>query len=121
MVIFLNIGGLVKEINRIRIFKTVTPHQNIGHEFLGLKALLKNVPYIGYYSDGNLKEEKNNKDYSIAQYVLAPTILDPQNLSHEYILLVCSSEEIAWAKVQELKAEALLRNKFGMILARRPL
>ena len=77
--------------------------------------------FIGYYTDGNLKNDADAKTYAHAQYVLAPTIVEFMNLNHKYILFVCSSDSAALKKIQEIGAVPLRQNRFGMILAERNL
>ncbi len=50
---------------------------------------------------------------------LAPTILELNNLDHEYILFDCSTDQVAADKIEEINALAIKRNKFGIILARK--
>ena len=119
LALILNIPDLSKEVERIRLFKTFNPHQNIGYELLGIKSQLKDVATIGYYTDGDIKNENENKNYSVAQYVLAPTVVEPDNLDYEYVLFVCADENNALRKIREIGAEPLLRGHSGMILARK--
>ena len=114
-----NVFVLRHEIVRLLAFNKDIPHQIIGYEFLQLENAFKDVEIIGYYTDGDLSEKKHGKLFAHAQYILAPTILDLNSLNHEYILFVCSSEEIAWKKIKEIGAVALQKNPWGMILAKR--
>ena len=62
------------------------------------------------------------KQFAQAQLVLAPAILDT-NLSdprYKFILFDCSSEKIAFQKIQELGLIPLKRNNLGIILTKRP-
>ena len=120
IIVGINVGGLKKEVGIIQMYKTVNPHQAIGHEFAGLNSFLKGVERVGYYTDKDLKDEKNNKVYSVAQYVLAPTLLEINKTDYEYTLFVCSNEQKMIEKIVEIGAQPLLRNKYGMILTRKP-
>ena len=96
------------------------PYQPIALEFIGLEQFTKDFKYMGYYTDIDIKKnEPAAKTFAQAQYWLAPTVLDFNNLNHEYIIFVCSNEETALKKIAEINALALTRNNLGMILARR--
>ncbi len=118
MTIF-NVIVLSQDIRRIQGFKQHLSHQIIGYQFKGLDQFIKGVPAMGYYTDGDLESKDPQKMFSQAQYLLAPTILDPDSLEYEYILMVCDDEKKAWLKAKELRAVPLRRNNHGMILARR--
>ena len=89
-----------------------------GYIFLGLEKMLKDVKYVGYYTDRNLDEMPAAAKFAQAQYILAPTILDLNKTDHEFILFDCSQEEIARRKIEDIKAVPLKKNKFGIILAK---
>jgi hypothetical protein len=119
IVILLNIIVLNQDFRRINSFKKVMPHQIIGNKFRGLNEFTKNIEFISYYTDQDLKKDLPSKEFTQAQLLLAPTVLDPDNVSHEYILLVCKNEANAWEKMKEINATPLRRNQHGTILARR--
>jgi len=120
-IIVANAIGLGLEIKRILAYRKVLAHQMIGYQFDGLSQFTKDIEIMGYFTDEKLKKKSAAKIFSHAQYMLAPTILDFNNVEHEYILFICSDEKIAIQKIIELKAQPLRRNKYGMILARRNL
>jgi len=117
--ITLNIPGIKEELQRIQMYQKVIAHQKIGYKFEGLDQFIKNIEYIGYYSDEDFSLDAPVKEFAQAQYILAPTILEYNNLEHEYILFVCKNEVNAWKKMRDIKASPLRRNKFGMILAKK--
>lgn len=90
-----------------------------GYRFTGLEKTFKNVKYAGYYTDKSLDESPAAANFAQAQYILAPTILDLNATNHEFTLFDCSRQEIARQKIEEIKAVALKKNKFGIILARK--
>lgn len=108
------------EIDRIKGLRKLIPNQIIGYQFEALAADLENVQYLGYFTDKDLeKDDAAAKLFSYAQYILAPSVLELNDLSHRYILFVCSKESIAWDKIKELNLEPYRRNKYGMVLARK--
>lgn len=112
--------GLIEEMQRIKGLKKVLAHQKIGYQFRGLEEFTQGIDRIGYYSDENIElNDHAHKLFAHAQFILAPTILELDNMEHEYILLVCSNEKNAMHKLKQLRALPLRANKFGMILARR--
>ena len=119
-IVVFNLIGLWEEFRRIQAAKKFVAHQIIGEDFSGLTEFTKGIPIISYYTDADLEtNEDAAKQLSHAQYMLAPTILDTDDVRHEYILLVTSSVAAAWKKMKELGAEPMRGNEYGMILARR--
>ncbi|MBP9854416.1 MAG: hypothetical protein KBD53_06085 [Candidatus Omnitrophica bacterium] len=118
-VTIMNFFVMGEEAKRIRSFKKVVKHQNIGYQFAGLDEFTKGMAYIGYVTDEDVtKNDAAHKLFAHAQFMLAPSILDLNNYNHEYILFVCTNENYAWEKIKKLNALPLRRNKYGMILAR---
>lgn len=117
----LNILDLYKENRTIRQLRKVMPHQMVGREFAGLAQFTKGMRAIGYMTDEDVaKNDAAHKLFAHAQYMLAPSILDLNNLDHEFLLFVYSDEKQALEKIQTLNLQPLKRNPFGMILARNP-
>lgn len=96
------------------------PYVFLGVKFLGLKDFVGHVQYIGYYTDKDLDQNQNAMQFSQAQYVLAPVILDLNNLRHEFIVFDCTSPKAAMDKIKEIGAVPLRVNQFGVILAGNP-
>ena len=90
-----------------------------GLKFSGLEETLRGVAVAGYYTDKNLKEKSVAAQFSQAQYILAPTILDLNNTSHEFIFFDCANETESMKKIKEIGAVAVKRNNFGIILAKK--
>lgn len=99
--------------------KKFIPYYFLGLKFSGLDNILKEVKYVGYYTDKNLKNNRNAAQFAQAQYILAPTILDLNNSQHDFILFDCSTPQKALKKIKEFNAVPIRRNKFGIILARK--
>lgn len=119
-VLGLNTFQLTKEIIRIKQKRKIRPYVFTGIKFSGLKDILRDVEYIGYYTDKDLDNLKDALQFSQAQYTLTPVVLDLNNTEHKYILFDCSSPEIALKKIKEIHAVPVRKNQFGIILARRP-
>ena len=88
-----------------------------GMRFSGLKDFLKGADYIGYYTDKNLSKSEYAAQFSQAQYILAPVILDLNNTSHRFILFDCTTEKKAFEKIKEIGAVAVKKNPYGIVLA----
>ena len=118
--IFLILCFILIAFNAFQLFRTLAPKRPInfsGLKFSGLGDILKNETLIGYVSDLDLKETKPLAEYEQAQYMLAPIILDIQKPFHKFVIINCSNDNAALAKLKELNARPLLRNQFGVILA----
>ena len=89
-----------------------------GLKFSGLDGILQDAAYVGYYTDKNLSKDRDAAaQFSQAQYILAPAILDVNNTNHFFTLFDCTTEEMAFKKIKELGAIPIKKNKFGIILA----
>ena len=118
--VFLLLCFIVIAFNTFQLFRTLTPDRPVnfsGLKFSGLGDVLKNETLIGYTSDLDIKETKPLAEYEQAQYMLAPIILDVQQPFHKFVIINCSNDNAALAKLKELNARPLLRNQFGVILA----
>ena len=120
LILFTNSQSLKKDILSRQEIRQQIPYIFHGIKFSGLKEILGNTEYIGYYTDKDLDNTQDAMQFAQAQYVLAPTILDFNNTNHQFILFDCSSETVALNKIQEIKAIPIRKNQFGIILARNP-
>ena len=118
--IILNSISLFQKISQMSAVRKRIPYLFMGYKFSGLSDILKDSTYVSYYTDKDMHERQNALQFAQAQYVLAPIILDRALLSHEYILLDCSSDKTALKKIEELGVLPVKRNQFGIILARNP-
>ena len=120
IILVLNAMQLGQELRRMKEIREKTPYIFIGVKFGGLKDILGNTSYIGYYTDKSMDNRVDALQFAQAQYTLAPIILDLNNTDHEYILFDCSQEQIAFEKIEEIGAIAIRKNQFGIILAKNP-
>ena len=120
VILTINSTELWVDVTSIEQRKQYIPFYFQGFKFSGLDDILKNVEYVGYYTDKDLTLNQHLAQFSQAQYIVAPVILDLNNTQHEFILFDCTSEEKAFAKIKEIGAVALRKNKFGIILAHNP-
>ena len=123
IVVVINCSRTYKDLIDKKILRSLMPAQFPGLKFSGLKEILTgfaDVSHIGYYTDMSLDDIPPAMQFSQAQFVLAPIILDLDYKQHEFILLDCSSEKVALRKIKELKAIPLKKNAFGIILIRKP-
>jgi len=119
--IFFNVPMMNKEIRQIRKIQRLLPHryQIPGYQFAGLEKTLENVHYVGYYTDKDMEQLENAKQFAQAQFMLAPKILVLNSTDYEYTIFDCGSADVALNKIKETGAVALKRNPFGIILARK--
>ena len=119
VVIAVNLAQSFVDILDLYSKRQTNPFFFSGYIFLGLEKMFKDVKYIGYYTDRSLDEMPAAAKFAQAQYILAPAILDLNATDHEFILFDCSREEIARRKIEDIKAVAVKKNRFGIILARK--
>lgn len=96
------------------------PQIEPGTEFEGLKESLHNIPVAGYLSDKIQSSENNDGRFMMAQYMLAPTVLDLQNMDHQYLVLDCSTPQAVQYFLTKLKAKPIAMTIFGKILCVKP-
>ena len=119
-VLFLYNGlSLSLALSRAEALKKVIPFYFQGLKFGGLQDVFARVDSVGYYTDRDLKKDEAASQFSQAQYIVAPVILDLNYTDHDFILLDCTSEDIAYRKIKEIGAIPLRKNQYGVILARR--
>lgn len=119
VIVIINLTGAAKELSLLRQLKRQNRLYFAGIKFSGLDDILKGAQYVGYYTDKDQSDKKNSAQFSQAQYILAPAILDFNNLNHEFILFDCTTEKKAFSKIREMRAMPLRKNRFGIILAER--
>ncbi len=124
--LFLTLTGIILLFNCIDLTiaavklaekRKKSPFYFSGFQFLKLQDVFRGVSYVGYYTDKDLSDKQNTAQFSQAQYILAPTILELNNLSHEFILFDCTSEKAAYDKIKEIGAIPLKKSTSGIILA----
>ena len=119
-IIFTNSQKLSKDIISRKKIREKNPYIFHGIKFSGLKEILHNAEYIGYYTDKDIDNTLDALQFAQAQFILAPIILDLNNTEHEFILFDCSSEAVAMERIREVKAIPIRKNQFGIILAKNP-
>ena len=113
-----NTVELFLDLKKNQRIRRVIPFIFLGFKFSGLDQFFKDEKYVGYYSDGDAKDANVIEEYSQAQYVLAPIILDLNNTSHRYTIFNCTSDAVAMKKIQELGLRPFKRNNLGIIISR---
>lgn len=88
-------------------------------EFSGLKEKLAGVRQAGFLSESESSAEGNDGRFLLAQYALAPTILDLNNPDHRYSILSCATPQAAIGIMKMIGAKPVHVNLFGKILAER--
>ncbi|MDP8265977.1 MAG: hypothetical protein P9M07_03425 [Candidatus Aceula meridiana] len=90
-----------------------------GFEFAGLRKDLKGIPKAGYLSEKNQTAENQDGRFMMAQYMLAPTVLDLNNPNHRYLILDCTQPKAAIYLLEKTNAKPIAVTPFGKILAER--
>ncbi len=127
--LFLTIGSLLlafnlfcsaKETIKMSQVRKRIAYTFLGDRFRGLEDFIGNAPHIGYATDKNLDDNRSAMQFAQAQLVLAPTILDLNNTTHEFVIFDYTTPQAAIKKIKELKLQALKANPYGIILAGNP-
>lgn len=122
VVLAFNAYGAVKETAKLSKVRKRISYTFLGDRFAGLDRFIGQAPYVGYFTDKNLDDPNDSRpamQFAQAQLVMAPTVLDLNNTSHEFIIFDCTSPQAAIKKISEIGASPLKANQFGIILAQR--
>jgi len=92
-----------------------------GIQYADLKKSLSGIRIAGFLTDGDATAEGNDGQFMLAQYMLAPTILDLNNSDHHYSIINCSTPEKAMGILKIINAKPLQINMYGKIIAERNL
>jgi hypothetical protein len=103
--------------------RTSIPLHSLGFQFLGLENVFKDVRTVGYYTDKDLSITSQNTlaiaQYEQAQYMLAPTVLDLNHTQYHWVILDCTSPQVAMETIKSLGFTPLKIHN-GIILAFNP-
>ena len=118
--VLVNTGQLTSQvIHHQQHIQDLHPH-NLGDQFQGLQTVFGNVPRIGYYTDKNIEDPVVIAQFEQAQYHLAPTMLDLNHTDYPFVILNCSSPQVAIDKMKELKLQPIKISNQGAIIAINP-
>jgi hypothetical protein len=92
-----------------------------GLQYADFRKQLEGVRIAGFLSDGNETAEGNDGQFMLAQYMLAPTVLDLNNPGHRYNILDCSTPQAALGILKMIDSKPIYVNAFGKIIAERAL
>ena len=99
--------------------RTTIPLHSLGFQFMGLENVFKDVRTVGYYTDKDLTQPLAIAQFEQAQYMLAPTILDLNHTEYHWIILDCTSSQVAMETIKRLGLTPL-KTRNGIILAFNP-
>lgn len=119
IIILFNLIDRWYNLKNMMPMRAETKHQVLGQHFANFATLTKDIPKLSFFTDLDLSDGTNNAIFSQGQYLLAPTVLDTENMHHEYILLLCRNPQTTIHYIKQHNLQPLRRNRFGLILARR--
>jgi|GEM_PF-561698 len=118
LLITANLGvGFMNILNQLSLRPAVDP----GIEFADLKERLQGVRQAGFLTEAESSAEGNDGRFLLAQYMLAPTMLDLNNPTHRYNVLHCATPQAAIGIMKIIGAKPVYVNIFGKIIAERSL
>jgi len=95
------------------------PLHSLGYQFMGLETVFNGVRTVGYYTDKDLNNSVAIAQYELAQYALAPTVLDLNHTSYHWVIFDCTNPQVAMATIKSLGLTPMKANN-GIILAYNP-
>lgn len=108
---FLFANFMVK--SRMRGIPVIEP----GTQFVQFKPYLTDVRELGYLTNKDMSEEKNDGFFLQAQYMLAPTALRLNETDHQLIVLDYSKPVYAWFTMKSMRAAPKFSSEYGPVLA----
>ena len=118
VIVAVNAVGLGRELGSVNKIRRVMPFYFPGMKFAGLESFFEGTMRVGFYTDKNIKQDETAMVFAQAQLVLAPVILELDNLNRRYIIFDCADEQHALNKIMEIGARPI-KKKGGLILAER--
>ena len=88
-----------------------------GAQFADFKEKIKGEQIVGYMTNRDSSPEKNDQEFLMAQYMLAPTVLDFNNSNHKFLILDYTSPIFLAYEIKEINARRVYDNKFDKVLA----
>ena len=95
------------------------PLHSLGFQFMGLENVFTGIRGVGYYTDKNLEEPLAIAQLELAQYMLAPTVLDLNHTQYHWVIFDCTTPQTAMEAIQRLKLIPVKTNH-NIILALNP-
>ncbi|MCA9404786.1 MAG: hypothetical protein KC897_13435 [Candidatus Omnitrophica bacterium] len=108
---FLFANYMVK--SRMRGIPVIEP----GTQFVQFKPYLTDVRELGYLTNKDMSEEKNDGFFLQAQYMLAPTVLRLNDTEHKMLILDYSKPVYAWFTMKSMRAAPKFSSEYGPVLA----
>ena len=90
-----------------------------GFQYFDLKDKLKDETAVGFLSDITPTPEDNDGQFMMAQYMLAPVLLDLSNPGHKINIINAPTPDSAKAILSIIRAKPTYINPFGKIISER--
>ena len=121
IIIFLIIINLA--INGISIMAQMTTIEKRstepGFQFLDLKEKLEGETVVGFLSETTPTPEDNDGQFMMAQYMLAPILLDLNNPDHKINIISAPTPDSAKSILSIIHAKPIYISPFGKIISER--
>jgi len=113
----INVVTLFQEIAKTKSTRQKNPYFFLGAKFFGISSILRSESHVGYLTDKDLDDRIAAMQFSQAQLILAPTILDLNNSDHKFAIYDYTNPVKALTAIKKAGLYPLARNRFGLILA----
>ncbi len=121
--VILIVSNLV--LNFISIMAQITTVANRsvepGFQYFDLKEKLEDYDIVGFLSETTPTPEDNDGRFMMAQYILAPILLDLNNPAHHINIIDASTPQKAGSILSIIKGKPIYINPFGKIIVERKL
>ncbi len=116
-ILSVDVVTLFRDIAQTKAKRAQRPYFFLGAKFFGISPALRKEAYVGYVTDKDLDDRIAAMQFSQAQLVLAPTILDLNNTTHKFSIYDYTSPVQALKDIKAAGLYPLAHNRFGLILA----
>ena len=101
------------------IFQNPPTPTEPGTRFHDFRPHIQGKPEIGYMTNKNMSEEKNDGVFLMAQFALTPTILKLNDLDQDHHLLDMTTPAYVVFTLRKLKAAPRHTSRYGLVLTER--
>ena len=84
-----------------------------GEAYRDIAKNLKELHVVGFHTDKNMSSEKNDGDFLMAQYMMAPIVLDYNNTELPIHILSYKNQNNALVLIKKLNGKLIYHNQFG--------
>ncbi|MBF0533259.1 MAG: hypothetical protein HQL23_09245 [Candidatus Omnitrophica bacterium] len=91
--------------------------QEPGGQFAGFKDVLKNEHKVNYITNRDITPEKNDGQFLMSQYQLAPTVIELNSKDNRFSIIDTNDPQFALNTLKSTNSIPIIVNEYGKVLA----